>query len=585
MVGSLRVASLLLLTSMICPVLPAQTVKAPVQTATASPTGPKAASAAADKDAPKRATKPSAADPVTPSEVNAERIFETLAGNQLELHAFLEEMPKGADLHMHLSGAVYAETLLKDARADLLCVHTATLSLVKNVGRTTTTPVMPLCAAGDEAVEEAFHNQTLYNALVDAFSMRTFVPRSGVSGHDQFFGTFDRFSAVEKTHRGEWLDEIATRASAQNEQYLEIMETPTFSHAAKLGREMGWPEHGPHAGEGGLEAAGDDLTGAEVSGTTRADLMHLRDRLLAAGLRDEVTVDRKEFDDALVERNKLEHCGLTTAHASCSVKIKFLYQVLRDNPPAQVFAQTLLGFEVASVDPNVVGIDFVQPEDDLLSMSEYHRQMLMLDYLHTVYPKVHISLHAGELAPGLVPPSGLRFHIREAIDLGHAERIGHGVDVLYEDSPEALLREMAEQHTMVEINLTSNEAILGITPPTQPLPLYLAAGVPVALSTDDEGVSRIELTDEYTRAVLDFGLTYPQLKDMARTGIEHSFLPGEEIWLTPEHFSRVVADCSGQEIGAEMPKGKCIDFLKDNEKAREEWELERRFNAFEASLE
>ena len=160
----------------------------------------------------------------------------------------------------------------------------------------------------------------------------------------------------------------------------------------------------------------------------------------------------------------------------------------------------LLAFEVASVDPRVVGINLVQPEDGYVSMSEYHRQMLMLDYLHSVYPHVHIALHAGEIALGLVPPDGLRFHIREAVDLGHAERIGHGVDVMYENEPQALLKELAERHIMVEINLTSNDVILGVSAPWHPLPNYRAAGVPVALSTDDEGVSRIDLTHEYTRA-------------------------------------------------------------------------------------
>ena len=132
-------------------------------------------------------------------------------------------------------------------------------------------------------------------------------------------------------------------------------------------------------------------------------------------------------------------------------------------PPQQVFTQTLLGFRGCFADPDVVGLNFVMPEDGYLSMSEYHRQMLMLDYLHCVYPKVHISLHAGELAPGLVPPEGLRFHIREAVELGHAERIGHGVDVMYENEPQSLLKEMAARHIMVEINLTSNDVILGIT--------------------------------------------------------------------------------------------------------------------------
>ena len=91
-------------------------------------------------------------------------------------------------------------------------------------------------------------------------------------------------------------------------------------------------------------------------------------------------------------------------------------------------------------------------------MRDYTLQMKMLDYLHSVYPKVHISLHAGELAPGLVPPEGLRFHIRQAVELGHAERIGHGVDVMYEDDAPGLLKEMAQKHVMVEINLSSTKA-------------------------------------------------------------------------------------------------------------------------------
>jgi hypothetical protein len=57
-------------------------------------------------------------------------------------------------------------------------------------------------------------------------------------------------------------------------------------------------------------------------------------------------------------------------------------------------------------EPSWVGINFVMPEDGFISMRDYTLQMKMLDYLHSVYPKVHISLHAGELAPGLVPPEG-----------------------------------------------------------------------------------------------------------------------------------------------------------------------------------
>jgi len=521
-------------------------------------------------------TQAVAQSPASPanSEQRAQRAFTAAKDNPPALQAFLEKMPKGADLHMHLSGAIYAETFLQDAREDQLCVSPRTLSFVRSTG----TPQAPMgCPPGTRPVSDAFvgndASQKLYDTLVDAFSMRSFVPSSGTSGHDQFFSTFSRFSGTSKQHEGEWLDEVASRAAAQNEQYLEVMQTPDFSTAISLGGRFGWPTTpvlGPN--------------GQDVAGTSTAELSALRDKLLAAGLRDEIAVDRKQVDDALAGRERIEHCGQAGATPPCAVKIRYIYQILRQNLPQQVFAQTLLGFEVASADPNVVGINFVQPEDAYLSMSEYSRQMRMLDYLHSVYPKVHISLHAGELAPGMVPPSGLRFHIREAIDTGHAERIGHGVDVMLEDNPQALLKEMAGRHVMVEINLTSNDVILGIKAPWHPLPSYLAAHVPVALSTDDEGVSRIDLTHEYTLAALEFGLTYPQLKDMARTGIEHSFLPGESLWKQTDRFGAVVAACSTQPLGAADPRGDCGQFLKANEKAAQEWELEHRFKVFEAAL-
>src|SRR5271170_842968 len=74
--------------------------------------------------------QPPAAHPVlhsttstTPKEQRAIRAFDAARRSPLELNAFLTRMPKGGDLHMHLSGAVYAETFIKDAAADGLCVN------------------------------------------------------------------------------------------------------------------------------------------------------------------------------------------------------------------------------------------------------------------------------------------------------------------------------------------------------------------------------------------------------------------------------------------------------------------------------
>ncbi|MBS1820712.1 MAG: adenosine deaminase [Acidobacteria bacterium] len=511
----------------------------------------------------------------TPSEQRAIRAFDEARKSPLDLTAFLTGMPKGGDLHMHLSGAIYAETFIQDAVEDTLCYSPATRSLFKPSATTRSIPPQPVCGEGNRRAEDALKDQKLYDTMIDDFSMRSFVPSAGVSGHDHFFATFSRYSAIGRSHRGEWLDEVASRAAGQNEQYLEVMETPDFSAAAKLGYSIPWPS-APSA--------------KDATGASHAELAKLREQLLAGGLRDVAAANRQEFAAALDTRNRIERCGTADAAAACAVKVRYIYQILRGFPPQQVFAQTLLGFEVIQAEldsghPNVVGINFVMPEDGYLSMTEYHRQMLMLDYLHSVYPKVHISLHAGELAPGLVTPDGLRFHIREAVELGHAERIGHGVDVMYETRSRELLKEMASRHIMTEINLTSNDVILGVTKDWHPLPLYRAAGVPVALSTDDEGVSRIDITHEYTRAALDFGLSYLDLKRMARTSIEHSFLPGVSLWLRPDDFSAVNPACKVDAPGAESPSEKCAAFLKSSERATEQWQLERRYRVFEAGVQ
>ena len=491
-------------------------------------------------------------------EVRATRAYDAaIHQGPLALQAFLARFPKGADLHVHLGGAVYAETFIRDAGQDGLCVDPVKLKFVK------TTCAEPLVPAARLSGVLTPADQDLYDRLIDSFSMRSFVPTAGFSGHDQFFSTFGRFGGIDKRHTGEWVDEVASRAAAQNQQYLELMETPAFTHAATIAHEIGWP----------ADAAG-------------VDFARMRQALLDRGLRDEIAADREHVREVETRRLELEHCGTPQAAPACRVEIRYIYQVLRGNAPEQVFAQTLLGFETVQLsmndhDDGFVGINFVMPEDGFVSMRDYTLQMKMVEYLHGVYPRVHISLHAGELAPGLVPPEGLRFHVRQAVELGHAERIGHGVDAMYEDDAPELLKELARRHVMIEVNLSSNEGILGIKGSEHPFPYYLAAHVPVALSTDDEGVSRIDITHEYVRAALEYHLNYAELKQLARTGMEHSFLSGASLWAARDEFTTAAAACKEQPLGAEKPSAKCKQFLDGNEKAAAQWELERRFREFE----
>ncbi len=155
---------------------------------------------------------------------------------------------------------------------------------------------------------------------------------------------------------------------------------------------------------------------------------------------------------------------------------------------------------------------------------------------------------------------------------------------MYEERPHELMKEMAAKHVMVEISLTSNDVILGISGKDHPFPMYRQFQVPVALATDDEGVSRIDLTHEYVRAVETYGLGYADLKHMVRTSLEHSFLPGASLWRDPDVFKSAVPACSQGTLGAEKPSAPCTQFLGSSEKAQQQWELERRFAAYEASL-
>ena len=213
-------------------------------------------------------------------------------------------------------------------------------------------------------------------------------------------------------------------------------------------------------------------------------------------------------------------------------------------------------------------------------MADYTLHMQMIAALRPFYPHVPVTLHAGELAPGLVPPEGLRFHIRQAIAIAGAQRIGHGVDVMYEDQPYELLKTMADRHILVEINLTSNDVILGIQGKDHPLPLYRKYGVPVALSTDDEGVSRIDLTHEYSRLPKPSASPIRISRKWCATQSSTASCPATACGAitTIAIPSRRALPVSPVITTRAPPAPPC---LAASPKAQQQWRLEERFHRFE----
>jgi adenosine deaminase len=114
---------------------------------------------------------------------------------------------------------------------------------------------------------------------------------------------------------------------------------------------------------------------------------------------------------------------------------------------------------------------------------------------------------------------------------------------------------MADKGVLVEINLTSNDIILGIAGKHHPFQTYRKFGVPVALSTDDAGIERIDLTHEYARAVESYDLGYADLKEIVRNSLEYSFLPGQSLWDDKGGYARFVAACANDVAGAAPSEG------------------------------
>ncbi len=428
--------------------------------------------------------------PAAADERGAAGYLNTHRDDPVRLQAFLYAMPKGGDIHNHLSGAVYAESIVHRGAARGVCVDV--LTYFSSNGP---------CTAGQRPLSDAIGDNIFYNPILRAWSMKGF--QDGVeSGHDHFFATFDKFSAANGGQTGDMLAEVTKRAAAQNEQYLETLVTPRFGDVQAIARRVEFDEN---------------------------DLAGTRQRLLDAGLRDIVPRASADTDTALARQRELLGCGGPQADPACDLVVRFQVQGLRAMPKPVVFAQMVFGFELMAADGRWVAFNLVQPEDDPTALADYAAQMRMLGFLRPLYPGGNLTLHAGELAPGLAPPGDLRFHVRMAVEVARAQRIGHGVDIRGERDPFGLLRLMARRGIAIEQALTSNCQILEVCGRNHPIRLYHRYRVPIALATDDEGVSRTDLTEQYQLAVVRHGFGYRAIKRFARNSLQYSFLaPGDK---------------------------------------------------------
>lgn len=450
--------------------------------------------------------------------------FERLRTKDLpRLRDFLHHMPKGGDLHTHLSGAVYAERFIAWAVADGLCLRKADLSIQP---RPQGAPAELPCGTDPALVPIAEaaapgRGQNTYDLLVNSLSMRWFLATPAIpSGHDQFFSTFGRFNAA--TGGTDWATTFGRTAEmtvdqlrqydATGVQYAELMVTLFEGDDRRRLAQVIAPETGPGPAQVGDPAA-------------------MLAALERAGLSQLVAKRTQQLKELMARIEALLDCDAQRTRPGCGVTFRYIAQVNRNSPPAEVFAQTAFSVALVRAAPGiVVGINYVGPEDYQISRRDYRTHMKWIGAL--AGKDVPVALHAGELWLGLVPPEDLDFHIRDAVETAGARRIGHGTAIAFETDMNGLLEEMRRRNVTVEIALTSSDVILGIRGKEHPIITYLRAGVPLVLATDDAGVSRIDLGNEYFRAARDHAFDYRHLKMFAHNAISQSFLA--EADKTPE---------------------------------------------------
>lgn len=462
--------------------------------------------------------------------------FSVIKKDPHALYAFLRAMPKGGELHYHLAGGAYPEVMLNLAATKPYCLDTTTDSVM--------TGACPSAMASSHLAT----NTTLYQRYLRAWSLKDF-HSDKETAETHFFAAFDKFMPIVAENEAQMLVDVVQRADAQNEQYMEILTIPDDAKSASFGALLK-----------------DKTTDAEKLAVLQKD----------EAFKANIQLTLTKGHEILQQTRSLLGCDENPQAKGCGVEVRFQYYILRQLPDDAFFAMAANAFEVAALSPDFVGINLVQQEDVPAALKPYKKQMQVLNFLHQQYPQVHISLHAGELSANNVPPEDLRFHIQDAVMVGHAERIGHGVDIMHEDNADKLLNYMAQKNIAVEVNLTSNAWLVNVKGAAHPLRYYMKYQVPVVLSTDDEGILRTDLTHEYVKAVKEQNLSYQDLKTMTRNVLTYSFLPGKSLWQNPRTFTPVQECISYTAVS-------CQKFLAANEKARLQKQLEDKLTQFEAN--
>lgn len=439
---------------------------------------------------------------ISPEKYTADYL-QTIRDNRALLSAFFQQMPKGGDLHNHFSGSIYAESYFDYAVKSDFWVNLRTLELYDKAPATNADikRFSEVKAAGGLA--ELRYQLLRYWSIKDYFE--------GDEASDKhFFDSFDRFDLASKGLVQDGLLELKQRAKSENVQYIECMY-----RSAKHGLDL----RDINAYRAKLDSLGGQKNAPALFKVLDTLYMHFTTKGIEA--------------KALEYAQGLEkiHRELRLDDTTFTMRFQtFVTRVIDDQ--LALFGNTVAGFMAAERSSLLVGVNIVAPEDNPNSMRNYWLHMQFFKWCKAKFPKVKFSMHAGELTLGLVKPEELTWHINAAVQEAGAYRIGHGVDLAYEKEVFKLLKTMQTQNVAVEINLTSNEYILKVKDDRHPITMYRQAKVPIVLSTDDAGILRSNLTEQFVLLAHRYkNISYAEIKQYILNSIRYSFIEEEQVKL------------------------------------------------------
>jgi adenosine deaminase len=424
--------------------------------------------------------------------------FESIRKNEAQLTAFFAGMPKGGDLHHHFSGSAWPDYLLAKAIKEDYWVELNSFTVATAAGKT-----------GEwKKFSEVGDLNDLKTAILQHWSVKNYHPAAGPS-ENIFFDSFGKFDAIMDASVPDALLELKRRAKAENLSYIETQFIrPKFPLKINDSDSINYR----------LRQAGKQKDTSFIYSVFE----ELIRRFDAAGATD-TALSFNERISGQHQRLQLDDDSFT---------LRYQNFVLRFMEPVELFKHLYVNFISADKSPLIVGVNIVSPEHGDVSMQDYWLHMAMYHYLHRKFPAVKYAMHAGELTSGLVAPEELTWHIDEAVRFAGASRIGHGVDMAWEKNSRSLLAYMKQQQVAVEINLSSNEFILNVKEDRHPISLYYKAGVPICISTDDAGILRTSITQQYVLLAKRYpAIPYRSIRQMIYNSIQYSFIKDERLKL------------------------------------------------------